>query len=223
MDNTKNNKKRKGRRKGGGRNNTTAKVTDLIGPSLTVMRYSGPIHQISRRPRLETSVQVINFDAAVTTTAGGVYSFAIGAGSSSGTYTLMANGLEWSAFSGQFSDYRVLGVRVSFFPNISGAQPGFVSQVAAGPWYIATDMDDATAPTTYGDLASFNTLSIMPLNTCWSKEISLIGRSGEGDLQPISSAFSKFQSIKAVTANNTASVTIGRLHFWWRVQFVHRE
>jgi len=193
----------------------------LAGPPSATTSYRGPIHQNPPRGMLERSVQVLNYDSTVTATAGGSYALAIGTGSSSGTVTLQANALEWTSFSGQFSDYRVLGLRVEFVPQLEGAQ--YASTVSGGPFYTVTDMDDATAPTVYGDLASFNTLRFCANNKAWFREVSMMGRPGEGDIIPITTAFTRFQSIKVICTGITANAVLGRIHVWWRVQFFHRE
>jgi hypothetical protein len=209
-------------KQGKSRKNRRAKQTiDLAGPLPMVMSYAGPVHENPPRPIIERSVQVLNYDAIVQATAGGQYAFSVGAGSSTGSINLIANALEWSAFAGQFSDYRVLGLRLQFCPSLQDAV--LSGSATAAPWYTATDIDDATAPTVYGDLQSFNTLRMVPQNRPWFREVSLIGRSGEGDLQPVGSAFTKYQSIKCIILGVPATAILGRLHVWWRVQFYHRE
>jgi len=193
----------------------------LSGPPSSVSTYRGPIHQNPPRGELERSVQVLNYDGQLAATAGGLVAFAVGGGSSAGTVTLQANALEWNSFSSQFSDYRVLGIRVEFVPQLEGTQ--YATITAGGPFYTATDMDDATAPASYGDLASFNTLRFVPNNKKWYREVAMMGRPGEGDIIPIGQFFTRFQSIKFVASGITASQILGRIHVWWRVQFFHRE
>jgi len=213
----KRNKKSKASRKRGGMSRTQ----DLAGPAPSTLTYNGPVHVNPARPVVERSVQVLNYDSILTTSAAGLFNFAVGAGSSSGTITLAANALEWTAFSAQFSDYRVLGMRVEYCPALDGSV--LTADTMAAVFYTATDIDDATAPTVYGDLASFNTMKMHPVNKRWSREVTLLGRSGEGDLSPIVTAFNKFQSIKILLQAAQINRSYGRLHVYWRVQFYHRE
>lgn len=213
----KRNKKSKASRKRGGMTRTQ----DLSGPVPSNLRYDGPVHVNPPRPIVERSVQVLNYDTIQMTTAGGTYAFAVGAGSSSGSVTLSANALEWSQFSAQFSDYRVLGMRVEFCPALEGAV--LPTDTTTATFYTATDIDDATPPTVYGDLASFNTMKMHPCNKRWWREVSLLGRSGEGDLSPVATAFTKFQSVKVIMNAAQVSRSYGRIHVYWRVQFYHRE
>jgi hypothetical protein len=218
----KKNAMRKSRRKAaGGDSALGTKAISLMGPALTTNAYNGPVHRMPTRAMPESSVQVLNFETDVTTSGAGLYTVSVSTGSSGGTFTLNGSALEWGSFSAQFSDYRVLGLRMEFFPAVQGAAAP--ANLLPKVWQTATDMDDATAAATAADLVSFNTLVIYPNNKQWHREVTMSGRPGEADLIPISNQFTRFQSIKAITVGNTASVYIGRLKLWWRVQFFHRE
>jgi len=138
----------------------------VVPPRMGASVYTGP----SRLPVSVTPpsiTQELQKFSVAGITAGTVLGLAI---SSNDVYQLPEVTSYWANL---YQEYRVLSVRLEFWPNFANAvNPSITSLVeAAGQltWYTVVTRDDAT-PSSYAGLQNNSSLRIFPLNQRWFRE-----------------------------------------------------
>lgn len=194
----------------------------LSTPSSSVTSYKGIIHRAPRVTQLELSTQVINYDVAVTATAAGLIDFGVSTGGPSVGPRVTAT--DWSVFSGAFSHYRVLGVRVSFLPCSAGASANgsTIALVQFNPFYCVTQIDNESSVAAYANIVQDNSLRMLALNEPFAIETRM-NRTLEASFIPVGNDFTQYKTIKIFSAGLTPNVIYGRFHVWWRIEYEHRQ
>jgi len=128
-----------------------------------------------------------------------------------------------SYWANLYQEYRVLAVRLEFWPNfVNAINPVFTTSNAAGAqatWYTVVTRDDTT-PSSYANLQNDSSLRIFPLNARWFREVKMTGTAESqftniGSPPPVPIAIKTF--IGSFTMNPT--VTFGEFIARYVVEF----
>ncbi len=125
------------------------------------------------------------------------------------------NSPDWANVSATFAEYRVLGMSVTFTPNVTGAT---VSTLTYAPLFIALDLTSSvTAIASYVAAANYAINRMKPINS--SLRLShLMDGSEEGQFVPTSSAVVDY-SFKLFAAGLSNSTSYGLITLRWKCQF----
>jgi len=185
-------------------------------PSMGSSMYTGP----SRLPVTVTPpsiVQELQKFSVAGITDGTSFGVAV---SSNDVYALSEVTSFWANL---YQEYRVLSVRLEFWPNyVNALNPAFTNSNAAtaqATWYTVVTRDDTT-PSSYAGLQNDSSLRIFPLNARWFREVKMTG-TAESQFTPIGSPPPIPIAIKTFigTFATTVSVTMGEFIARYIVEF----
>jgi len=81
-----------------------------------------------------------------------------------------------SYWANLYQEYRVLSVRLEFWPNYANSLnpvlTGSIAATAQATWYTVVTRDDTT-PSSYANLQNDSSLRIFPLNQRWFREVKM--------------------------------------------------
>jgi len=140
-------------------------------PSMGASTYTGP----SRLPVTVTPPSIVQ-ELQKFSVAGVTAATSLGlAVSSNDVYALSEVTSFWANL---YQEYRVLSVRLEFWPNFANAvNPAFTSSnagTAQATWYTVVTRDDTT-PSSYANLQNDSSLRIFPINQRWFREVKMAG------------------------------------------------
>jgi len=115
-----------------------------------------------------------------------------------------------SYWANLYQEYRVLAVRLEFWPNYANAlNPALTNSIAAtaqATWYTVVTRDDTT-PSSYANLQNDSSLRIFPLNQRWFREVKMAS-TAEGQFTNIGSPPTIPIALKAFIGTFPGSTTI---------------
>lgn len=182
-----------------------------INPSPTAIVYNGPVNPPKAKMELDTVTMVIPFTGLISSTAGGVID---------SSYSDDPSGYgnaDWTSATGLYHEYRILGLRVEFFPL------NRYSKVSTNCAPMITVIDRAASGTLGSYLAAMNHGSAekSSLEDPWTREVKMSGID-EADFIPIGSPVAKHW-IKFYADGLSVSASYGRTFVYCLVQFRGRK
>jgi len=186
------------------------KSKDSPGPN--VQTYKGPIIPKPMKEEAELYSVPLRFTGVVTSTAGAVIDSFYS--SDPNSYALA----EWTALSGLFGEYRVLGMVVKFAPYNRYSK----TTVVCTPLLVYTDRELPTAATgSYQTAMSHESCRILTLEDPWTHEVRM---SNAEESQFISTTGTQaLFSIKFYADSLSVSTTYGRMFVDLLIQFRARR
>jgi len=127
---------------------------------------------------------------------------------------------EFTTWSGLYREYRVLAVRVEFWPTLDKT-PLYNNGggTSAFPWATVVDRDTASSPTTYASLVGNSSLRWYPLNKSWMREVKM-SSTEEAQFTNVTAAPAGSIYIKSFfTANPTGTITAGTIFARYILEF----
>ena len=200
MQNTKNNKQKSQRKA----RNLRTEI-----PS-TQMEYRGPIQDPMATKEEDLHTMVIGYTSTLTSSAGGVIA----------AYLInnISSSPEWASLAALFSEYRVLGCEIEYFPVNRYSK----TTTSTAPGILAVRHDGATlAPGSYDGLMNFSSARKVSIEDPWSHSAHMTGTE-EAQFLITSDTAPRFGFL-LYADGLSASQTYGRYFFYWRVQFRGRR
>jgi len=180
-------------------------------PPMGVSMYTGP----SRLPVTVTPptiTQELQKFSVAGITGGTTLGLAV---SSNDVYALSEVTSYWANL---YQEYRVLSVRLEFWPNfVNSLNPSATATSVASSqltWYTVVTRDDTT-PSAYSGLQNDSSLRIFPLNARWFREVKMSGTAESqftniGSPPPVPIAIKTFIGTFSSTVNITMGEFIAR-------------
>ncbi len=175
----------------------------------SVVTYRGPI--LAPRDREETDLHtvVLGYTATLASDATGtIASFFV---------NNIGSSVDWSSFAAIYDEYRVLGIRLEYFPNNRYTKV----TTTCVPALCAVDRDDIGTPASYNELMGYASSKVCSLEDPWSMEAHMSGIEDSGFVTTATTT--PLYGIKMFATGLTVSTTYGRYFFYWRVQFRGRD
>lgn len=147
--------------------------------------------------------------------------------SSAGTIidsNLSSNGVrsagdDFSGWAGLYREYRVLGIRFEYHPNIVDA---VIAATVYTPVYTVIDRNDTSATGTYANVESNTSLEIFTLQQKWMRQAKMFSTT-EANFISVAVDPPSYFVIKFFATGLTASTNYGRYLSRWIVQFRTRD
>lgn len=173
---------------------------------ITSLTYKGPIQNKKDVANDDTISIVLVWDQAITA-AGTVIN---------NTWTMNnpANCVDWGDYSSSWDQYRVLGLRVAFFPNSKYTNP---TTNTYAPLATVVDRDTSSSLSSYAAADNYASLKMFTLDSQWYRDMKMSGVS-EAQFFNTQSVPSSGGGIK-LFASGLSNVSFGRILAYYRIQF----
>jgi hypothetical protein len=179
------------------------------GPSAAAMVYSGPIKFMPGDSN-NADMRVVTLHETstnyVTSNVSGVLSLALPMNPSSAA--------DWSNWAGAYSEYRLLGCDMEFFPQNRYSKSGVVTTPILG---AVTHQTTSSAPNSYTAIMALASARKLSLEDPWKIEWRMTGAEEASFKDTAAPAF--IGSIYLYSDGLTVSTTYGRVFIYWLVQF----
>jgi len=192
-----------------------AKPLGISGPSSALVQYRGP----SQLPvTVNPPTQVVELQDIFNVTLANPNTFFADVTGSADPQALPI--AEFTTWSGLYREYRVLAVRVEFWPTLENtAAYNNGGGSSAFPWATVVDRDTNASPTTYSSLVGNSSLRWFPLNHRWMREVKMASTE-EAEFSNVTSAPAGTLFVKSFfTANPTTTLTLGTIFARYILEF----
>jgi len=180
-------------------------------PSPSLQTYSGPIVSKADKEEADLIVTTLNFTGDVPSTAGGVIDSSYS--SDPASYALA----DWTSMVAVWHEYRVLGMRVEFFPNNRYSKTATVCT----PMIVVVDRQSAGTLGSYQVAMDHSSAKKVSLEDPWFMEAKM---SNAEESQFISTAGTQALFwIKFYSSGLSVSTSYGRSFVYLRIQFRGRK
>jgi len=126
---------------------------------------------------------------------------------------------DWSNFVDTWDEFRVLGLRVEFFPYNRYSK----TTTTCGPIITTIDRVDITPLSSYSTAMAYSSAKKHSLEDPWSREIRMAGIEEAAFQSTASPTNLGAQCIKTYADSLSTSVKYGRMFLYFRVQFRGRR
>lgn len=148
------------RRKNRSKNKKRSFLKQLPNPSPNIQTYHGPIVSKAEKEEVDSITLPLNFTGVITSSAGGVIDASYSTDPSS--YALA----DWTNIAGTWHEYRVLGMRMEFFPNNRYSKTSTVCT----PMIVVIDRASAGLLGSYQAAMDHSSAKKVSLEDPWVKE-----------------------------------------------------
>jgi hypothetical protein len=142
---------------------TKSQWTQHANPSPNLQTFSGPIVSKADKEEADLIVTTLNFTGVLTSTAGGVLDSSYS--SDPASYALG----DWTNLAATWHEYRVLGMRVEFFPNNRYSKAATVTT----PMIVCVDRQSAGTLGSYQVAMDHASAKKVSLEDPWFKEVRM--------------------------------------------------